>query len=1041
MPLPFRHFREPRLTVELQDALTEAPAGGAFSLITALGARLFHAPIAVIGIQDAYGFWTHFAHGLSGSAVPEKIGFLQAALETDKVLVIPDAPHDCRFAEEPLVTGEAAVRFFAGVRLTVNKAPPGVLAILDTRPRDFSDDEQGVLRDLAGVVIEELNLRFGLAGAATSDYEEKVEQYRDLFENATDIIYTHDLNGQFAAVTRAVEVITGYSREEVLAMNITDLVASEQRESITRRILEQIGGAPSDTYELTIVTKDGRRVILEANTRLLFKRGLPVGIQGFARDITERTAELARRREAEALLQEKTTELAKFSEHLRQLHRLSVTDHDSLDALFADCLAAGRRMFAASVGIVTERTGARSLVRAVEPLDERFQTGQVVDVLLLNGISAPIQIDGAQYGTLYFERGHAVSDPARSHETELIELLASSIGRFLAKARTEEERAREAALEKDINRVLETVGRNAPLDETLRHLAQTIERHAQGSASAVLLVHSGKLTLAASAGLPAGLLAPLHEIKIDPEAGFCCAAAANATPAYEEHLADDDLLGPYAQRCKELGFESGCAFPIVSAAGQALGVIAALCRGAFPKRLLQTACHLAAIAIEQRQLTDRLAYQAKHDPLTGLPNRLHLMEWLHTTLPAARATKQKMAVMFIDLDRFKQINDTLGHSTGDLLMRQVGGRLRRMTPPKGTIAKMGGDEFAAILSVRDTEEAASFARDLLSELRTPYHIGEHELFITASIGICLFPKDGADVRTLLRHADVAMYRAKDQGKNDIQFFTPREGPNAMQQLALEMQLRRAIENDELELYYQPIVHLDGTLDALEVLLAWNNPKLGRIPPSQFIPIAEESGMIAAIGGWVLQRACAQNALWQKAGYRPVRIAVNVSALQFGRTDFIDIVAGALAQSNLPHRWLELELTEGLVMGDMEESTRLISKLRKLGVTMTIDDFGTGYSSLSYLSRLPVDALKIDRSFVTQIVEPAGSLPLIQTIVSLAHNMGLSVVAEGVETVRQLELLRAIGCDKVQGHLFGEPVPGVVAERLLGQSDHAAASAD
>ncbi|HLJ13179.1 MAG TPA: EAL domain-containing protein [Bryobacteraceae bacterium] len=1046
MPLSSKPFREHGLTVELQDALTEAPAGGAFPLIAEMGAHLFGAPMAVIGIVDDRGGWIHFVHGLPESWTRQNIAFLEAVLDSRQPLVVKDTCGDARFSSDLLVVGKTAVRFFAGVPLlNADGTAGGVFGILDTRPRDFNAAETELLRDLAAVVMKEIGVRLRVRRESrpNRDREAGAEQYRDLFENATDIVYTHDLTGRFTAVTKAVEFITGYSREEVLGMNVTDLVAPEQREGTRQRILEQIGGAPSDTYELVVLTKDGRRIILEANTGLLFKRGQPVGVQGFARDITERATELVRRRVAEAELQEKTNELARFSEHLRQLHRLSLTDYASLDALFADYLATGRRMFSAPVGIVVEGTGEHTVMRAKQPSGGLVQDRHAINCNLRYGISTPILIDGAPYGILFFGcAGPENPRIATAEEREVLELMAASIAHFLAKSRIEEERARDAALAQDVNRVLEMVGRNSSLRDTLSQLARTMERHAEGSASAILLSREGMLALVASAGLPEDLVVPLLRMELGQNGGFCGTAAAEGFSVVEEDLCRDRVLGPYGERFAELGFTYGCSAPILTSGGTALGVIAGFCRHTLPESLLETASRLAAIAIEQRQLTDRLAYQAEHDLLTGLPNRLYLMECLDRAVTEARARQSQLAVAFIDLDRFKQINDTLGHVTGDLLMQEVGARLRRLTPGNAALAKMGGDEFIAILSgISGEEEAAQFAQTILQALRAPYRINEHELFVTASIGVCLFPKDGDDARSLLRHADVAMYRAKKQGKNDVQFFRPQTGPTDMERLTLETQLRRALENDELELYYQPIMRIDGKLAGLEVLLAWNNPKLGRISPNQFIPIAEESGMIATIGAWVLRRACAQNAQWQRAGYPLVRLSVNVSALQFARADFVDTVAEALAESGLSHHCLELELTEGLVMGDVEESARRMRRLRELGVTMTIDDFGTGYSSLSYLSRLPVDALKIDRSFIQQIAEPGGSLPLIETIVALAHKMGLSVVAEGVETPRQLELLRLAGCDKVQGHLYGESVPGSAAELLLVQMDQLASVAD
>ena len=434
---------------------------------------------------------------------------------------------------------------------------------------------------------------------------------------------------------------------------------------------------------------------------------------------------------------------------------------------------------------------------------------------------------------------------------------------------------------------------------------------------------------------------------------------------------------------------------------------------------------------ERAALNHHLERQLRVDPLTGLPNRLGLSAFLDSSITAARESGEQVAVLFIDLDRFKQVNDTLGHSAGDELLRQVAGRLAGCRGSKDFVARTGGDEFTFVLGDNLSGDAiANYVREMLERVRAPYVVNDYELFLTASVGISVCPRDGFDTEALLQRADAAMYRAKSHGKNDFQFFTPDMVTRTMSRLELENQLRRAIEHGELEIRFQPILNIDGSLDSLEVLLAWENAKLGRIGPSRFIPIAEESGMIVAIGRWVLQQSCMQNMAWLAAGYPLNRIAVNVSALQFARADFVDMVAGVLLETGMPPQCLELELTEGLIMRDVEESSRRMERLRELGISMSIDDFGTGYSSLSYLRRLPVDSLKIDRSFLTEMSSSTSSLPLIQTIVVLAHNMGLSVVAEGVETEEQLTLLRAIGCDRVQGHLFGEPLPSAAVPQLF-----------
>ena len=352
-------------------------------------------------------------------------------------------------------------------------------------------------------------------------------------------------------------------------------------------------------------------------------------------------------------------------------------------------------------------------------------------------------------------------------------------------------------------------------------------------------------------------------------------------------------------------------------------------------------------------------------------------------------------------------------------MQQIAERLNEEVGNSDTLARMGGDEFTAILSgFKNAESAVQNVRALLAAVRKPCRVEAYELFITASIGVSFYPQDGIDAASLLRNADSAMYTAKNNGKNDFRCFSGEGIAAALQKLELENLLRRALENQELQIHYQPQVDTNGKLVGLEVLLGWEHPKLGRISPSRFIPIAEESGMILPIGAWVLHQACQQAVDWQEAGYAAVQIAVNVSALQFGQANFVATVAGALAATGLDAKYLELELTESLLMRDVEQSSRRMSELRSLGVRIAIDDFGTGYSSLSYLRRLPADTLKIDQSFLHEIEAGQGRSQLFETIVMLAHNMGLRVTAEGVENAEQLELARQAGCDLVQGHLFG-----------------------
>ena len=428
--------------------------------------------------------------------------------------------------------------------------------------------------------------------------------------------------------------------------------------------------------------------------------------------------------------------------------------------------------------------------------------------------------------------------------------------------------------------------------------------------------------------------------------------------------------------------------------------------------------------ITERKRAEAQVYQLAHyDSLTGLPNRALLRDRLSQAMSDARRRDAKLAVMYLDLDRFKTVNDSLGHETGDKLLKSVAARLRECMRDSDSISRQGGDEFLLVLrDVADAPAVARIAEKLQEAVAKPVRIGEYELHITPSIGISLYPDDAEDMDGLIRNADAAMYHAKENGRFNFQFFTPEMNTRAYERLSLEGSLRQAIERNEFQLHYQPQVDLrTGAVMGVEALLRWRRGGIEDVPPSVFVPVLESSGMIGQVGEWVLREACRQNREWQSQGLVPLPVAVNLSAIQFNRRNMADTISGILAETGLEPRWLELEFTESAVMHDSREVAGIIGRLDDLGVQLALDDFGTGYSSLSYLRRFHLDKLKIDQSFVRDIDLDVDDAAIVTAIIGMARNLKVAVVAEGVETRAQCEFLRSHGCDGLQGYLFSKPL--------------------
>ncbi len=440
-------------------------------------------------------------------------------------------------------------------------------------------------------------------------------------------------------------------------------------------------------------------------------------------------------------------------------------------------------------------------------------------------------------------------------------------------------------------------------------------------------------------------------------------------------------------------------------------------------RALRYAIERKAMERAALAMAQQIAHSAEHDFLTGLPNRMLLNDRVGQAIALARRHTKKVAVLFLDLDGFKHINDSLGHPVGDKLLQSVAIRLADCIRGSDSVSRQGGDEFVVLLlELEHAEDAAITARRMLQAVARPHCIEQHDLHVTASIGVSVYPDDGPDADTLIKNADTAMYQAKENGRRSVQFFKPAMNVRAVERQFIEEGLRRALERRELTLHYQPKVNLlTGAITGAEALIRWTHPTRGSIAPGQFIPVAEDCGLILPIGAWVLREACSQARAWMDAGLPVTSMAVNVSAMEFRGKNFLDSLFAILGETDLDPSCLELELTESVLMKHAEFTAATLQILRKRGVQVAVDDFGTGYSSLSYLQKFPVDALKIDQSFVRQISTAGDDTTIVKAVIGMARSLKLRVIAEGVETVEEVAFLRAYRCEEAQGYYFSPPV--------------------
>jgi diguanylate cyclase (GGDEF)-like protein len=671
----------------------------------------------------------------------------------------------------------------------------------------------------------------------------------------------------------------------------------------------------------------------------------------------------------------------------------------------------------------------------------------------MSGAAFPLIVSGQPAGVMFF-----ISSERHTFTPEFAELLErltanvsfamENFDRADDKARTEIQKERLTRMFASLSATNEAIMRAKSRTELFELVCEAAANGGRFTSTTVALAEpdSDLLRIVAAAGPTAETTrhVRLSVSEAVPEGrGLSGTAFRTMRACITNDYVADQRVAAFHAIVRTDGAQSGAAFPLL-VRGEAVGVMIYMSaeKNTFiPEfaELLQRLADNVSFALENFDRADektradeRIEYLASHDSLTRLPNREMFNGMLRQAIDAAERYQRRFALLFIDLDRFKVINDSLGHDAGDMLLVEIGGRLRRALRSSDVVARLGGDEFVVILEeAAERSEVEQVAAELLSVLSQPLQLSGHECHTTASIGIAMYPSDGADILTLTKNADMAMYLAKEDGKNGFRFFSREIKTQSIERLKLESALRRALERDQFTLHYQPKIDMaSGQITGVEALLRWNHPELGSVSPAQFIPLAEETGTIVPIGRWVLREACAQNMAWQRRGLRPVTMAVNLSPRQFADGHLLRDVDEALAASGMSPVLLQLEVTESMVMRNVSRAIKILDAIQSRGIRLAIDDFGTGYSSMSLMKQFPIDTIKIDRSFIRDLPVDSEDQAIAQAIISMGKALGMTVVAEGVETIEQQAFLRSHACDEMQGFLFSRPLPSRELADLL-----------